>query len=241
VKSIYRHADDLGAVRVGRRLRFDPHRALAAAEAKSNGHIARKQPLSTLVFAGLRISELVALDCRDVDLATGRLKVRQSKTDAGIRYVDLLPVLRDELIGLKAARDPKPTDPVFPSAAGTRQDRNRVRTRVLNKARERANKTLAAEGLTDLPDLTLHALRRTFASLLIALRPDPAYVMAQMGHTDPTVTLGLYAKVMSGGDADRERLRSLVEGGYLAVAGSGTDLATGKIKAESEGITAEVA
>ena len=30
VKSIYRHADELGAIRVGRRLRFDPDRALAA-------------------------------------------------------------------------------------------------------------------------------------------------------------------------------------------------------------------
>lgn len=45
-----------------------------------------------------------------------------------------------------------------------------------------------------------------------ALGKDPAYVMGQMGHTDPTVTLGLYAKVMSVGDDDRERLRLLVAG-----------------------------
>jgi integrase len=48
------------------------------------------------------------------------------------------------------------------------------------------------------PDgLTLHALRRPFASVLVALGRDPAYVMGQMGHTDPTLTLSLYAKVMS--------------------------------------------
>jgi hypothetical protein len=55
-----------------------------------------------------------------------RLHVRNSKTDAGVRYVDLLPVLRDELGALKASRD-EAGEFVFPSAAGTRQDRNRVR------------------------------------------------------------------------------------------------------------------
>jgi len=30
VKSLYRHADDLGAIRVGRRVMFDPERALSA-------------------------------------------------------------------------------------------------------------------------------------------------------------------------------------------------------------------
>ncbi len=50
---------------------------------------------------------------------------------------------------------------------------------------------------------------------------DPAYVMAQMGHTSPTMTLGLYAQVMNVAEADRDRLRQLVNGGYLAVDGSG--------------------
>ena len=206
------------------------------AGAKSNGQIARRAMLATMTFAGLRIGELIALDWRDVDLAAGRLRVRQSKTDAGIRYVDLLPVLREELSTLKAGRKPKPTDPVFPSAVGTRQDRNRVRSRVLAGAVKGANKQLEAEDLTALPDgLTLHALRRTFASLLIAIGKDPAYVMGQMGHTDPTVTLGLYAKVMSVGEDDRDRLRALVGANYLALAGTGDDLAADRA---SEGASA---
>jgi integrase len=219
-------------------------------EAKSNGQIARRAMLATMTFAGLRISELIALDWRDVDLAAGRIRVRQSKTDAGIRYVDLLPVLRDELDGLKAARNPNPDDPVFASAVGTRLDRNRVLKRVLGRparvvkgekvpgtgAVGLANKQLEAEGLTALPDgLTLHALRRTFGSLLIAIGRDPAYVMGQMGHTDPTVTLGLYAKVMSVGEGDRERLRALVGGDYLALAGTGGDLADVTAPSEAEG------
>jgi hypothetical protein len=55
---------------------------------------------------------------------------------------------------------------------------------------------------------------------------DPAYVMAQMGHTNPAMMLGPYSKVMNASEGDRERLRQPVDGGYLAVDGSGGDLAT---------------
>jgi integrase len=39
---------------------------------------------------------------RHVDLASGWLRVNQSKTDAGVRDVRLLPVLREELAAWKA-------------------------------------------------------------------------------------------------------------------------------------------
>jgi hypothetical protein len=39
------------------------------------------------------------------------------------------------------------------------------------------------------------------------------------------MTLGLYAQVMNVAEADRQRLRALVEGDYLAVAGSGSAVA----------------
>jgi integrase len=69
---------------------------------------------------------------------------------------------------------------------------------VLCKAIKRANAQLAADRQTPLPEgLTLHALHRTCASVLVALGKDPRYVMAQLGHTDPTVTLGIYAQAMT--------------------------------------------
>ncbi|HZL48674.1 MAG TPA: site-specific integrase [Solirubrobacteraceae bacterium] len=210
------------------------------AQSRPDQRLPRRAMLATLVFAGLRISEMIALDWRDVDLAAGRLKVRQSKTDAGVRYIDLLPVLASELRSLKAARKPAQSDPVFPSAAGTRQCRNRVRGRVLAGAIKAANEKLEGGGLTALPDgLTLHALRRTFASVLVALGRDPAYVMYQMGHTSPTMTLGLYAKPMP--DEDRARLRALVEGSDMAVSGSSAVLAASDSAAEVEALSAEMA
>ena len=36
--------------------------------------------------------------------------------------------------------------------------------------------------------------------------------MDQIGHSSPTVTLGIYAQVMRTSDEDRKRLRQLVEG-----------------------------
>jgi integrase len=181
-------------------------------DAKTNGRIERRALLATLTFAGLRISEAIDLQWRDINLAGARLRVRESKTGAGVRNVDLLPTLLDELTSLKAkAGTVEQAQAVFPSAAGTRQDRNRVRNRVLAPAIRKANEQLIADGSAPLPDgVTLHALRRTFCSLLVALGRDPAYVMKQMGHSDPTVTLGIYAKVMDAREEDRARLRSLV-------------------------------
>ncbi len=184
------------------------------AEAASNRGGGRRALLATLTFGGLRIGEALALDWREVDLAGGRLTVRTSKTDAGVRTVDLVAVLRDELLAHRArAGDVEPEAPVFPSASGRRHDRNHVRNRVLAPAVKRANERRAFDHLAPLPEgLTLHALRRTCANVLVALGRDPAYVMAQLGHTDPQMTLGIYAQVMQASAEDRERLRTLVEG-----------------------------
>ena len=72
-----------------------------------------------------------------------------------------------------------------------------------------ANAELKRRGEVALPDaLTPHSLRRTFASLLVALGRDPAVVMRQMGHTSPQMTLGVYAAAMQWTDDERERLRA---------------------------------
>ena len=65
--------------------------------------------------------------------------------------------------------------------------------------------------------------------------------MAEMGHTDPAMTLGPDAKVMSTTEADQDRLTQLVNGAHLAVAGSGSDPARTMASTKAEGITAEAA
>lgn len=63
-------------------------------------------------------------------------------------------------------------------------------------------------------------LRRTFASLLFAIGEPPPYVMAQMGHTTPDLTLAIYAHQMNRRDGEPERLKALVEGVDWAAMGS---------------------
>jgi integrase len=170
--------------------------------------------LSVLVFAGLRIGELCELRWRDVDLAAGRLRVDEAKTDAGQRDVKLRPVLRDVLAALKAGATDRGAEAlVFPTSRGRALSQSNVRSRILAKAVERANKGLAEDDDPPLPDgLTPHSLRRTFASMLYALGESPAVVMAEMGHTDPALALRIYAQAMRRDPGENDRLRALVEG-----------------------------
>lgn len=80
--------------------------------------------LSTFVFVGLRIGELAAL----------RIVVRESKTDAGVRQIDLLPVLRDELVDHKGhALSTAPDEYVFATISGTEPKQSNIRRRVLDR------------------------------------------------------------------------------------------------------------
>lgn len=179
--------------------------------------IDRRPIIATLLFAGLRANELCALSWRDVDLANGRLHIARSKTTAGLREIHLLPILRDELAMQKAsAADAEPDDPVFPTGAGGRRDKDNLRNRILASATKRANELLQERGAMPLPrGLTPHKLRHTFASILVATGEDPASVMSQLGHTDPKFTLRVYTHMMRRGDGERERLKALVEGEKL--------------------------
>ena len=174
----------------------------------------RRPIIATLLFAGPRAGELCGLVWRDIDLANGRIHIGRSKTHAGLREINLLPVLRDELVLQKArAYRCGPEDPVFPTATGGRRDKDNLRNRILASAVKRADELLEERSALPLPrGLTPHKLRHTFASILIATGEDPASVMGQLGHTDPKFTLRVYTHIMRRGKGERERLKALVEG-----------------------------
>ena len=181
---------------------------LDAQARRDRQHITRRAILATLVFAGPRLGELCGLRWRDVDLTARRLTIRESKTEAGVRQVDILPALRRELERLPRCR---PDDLVFATHRGTPHSQSNIRNRVLAPAIEIANKQLEGRGEVPLPQgLTPHKLRHTFASLLVALGVDPGSVMDQLGHTDPTFTLRVYRHGMRRDVAAKEALRELV-------------------------------
>ena len=172
----------------------------------------RRATVATLLLAGPRASELCQLRWRDVDLAGGRLHIGRSKTQAGLREITLLALLRDELAAHKAtSARTGPDDLVFPTSQGAIRDKDNLRNRVLAPVVERADRLLTTRGHPPLPaGITPHKLRHTFASLLVACGEDPASVMAQLGHTDPKFTLRVYAHVMHRDPAERVRLQTLV-------------------------------
>ena len=173
----------------------------------------RRALLATLVFGGLRIGEALSLRWRDVDLERDTMHVTAAKTDAGMRTVNVLPVLRDELTNYRDQRPVSGDDLLFGTGTGRPHCAGNVRRRILARAIERANGALEQHGVDPLPDaLTPHALRRTFASLLFAVGETPPYVMAQMGHTSANLTLSVYARQMDRRDGEPKRLSALVEG-----------------------------
>jgi len=89
------------------------------------------------------------------------------------------------------------SDVVFPTREGRRDSPSNIRNRFLSKAVERANVALLDHGREPILRATPHSLRRTFISLLLATGADVPYVMAQAGHADPKMTLGVYAQVIA--------------------------------------------
>jgi integrase len=194
-------------------------------------HVPRRVMLATFVLAGLRISELTGLRWRDVDLVANRITVRESKTDAGVRTVDLLPALADALREYKQAgldvrgrrlrlvdgREYRASlkraagELVFPTSNGKQFGASNIRRRVLDKAVERANERLAEVDDVPLPEgLTPHKLRHTFCSVLVALGVDPGSVMDQMGHTDASFTMRVYRHGMRRDPHSKQAWRELV-------------------------------
>ena len=173
----------------------------------------RRAVIATLALTGLRVSELCALERHDVDVARARISVRDAKTDAGVRTVDIRPRLLTELTAYREAQAGAVIDaPAFPTAAGTRRDRNNVSGRVITPVVKRANELRAKR---DQPPITIavtpHTFRRTYITFMLAAGFDVPYVQDQVGHTDPITTLGIYARVIRRADRDklRDELREL--------------------------------
>jgi integrase len=107
------------------------------------------------------------------------------KTEAARREIDMSDYLRCELLRHKAAsRFKADTDFVFCTRTGAPFPWSNVATRGLHKAAE----SLRA------PRPKFHNLRDTFASMLIANGIDVVTVAKQLGHSDPSITLTVYAR-----------------------------------------------
>ena len=169
----------------------------------------RRALIALLCVAGPRISEAIAADRGDFDLAVGRWRIPEAKTDAGERDVELTMFLADELrehvARMQALRRPTGgRKPMWPTRTGGRLNPSNIRGRLLAETVARVNERREAKGKMLLPPrVTPHSLRRTFASLALTAGRDPRWVMGQLGHTDARLTLSVYAQVMQRKRVDR--------------------------------------
>jgi integrase len=160
--------------------------------------------VATVLYTGLRISELLGLVWDDVDFEAGVIHVRAQlsrahrgaparrvppKTPSSVRDVPLLAQLARQLSAHRQqSRFAGGGDWVFATARGTPYGHRNVSRRALGRAAQRA-------GLNDdgWPPLRFHDLRHTFAShLIIDLGLDPAQVSRILGHARTTITLDIY-------------------------------------------------
>ncbi|MDN5977426.1 tyrosine-type recombinase/integrase [Acidipropionibacterium jensenii] len=171
------HAD-LSGLHAGRAVKRDPVylsvAQIGALAAATGAHDAAMVWL--LATCGLRISEACRLDVGDVKAERGRLRVRKSKNGEG-RDV---PVSATVLAMLDLGRGD--AEPLLTNSRGGRVDPDNWRSRVFAVARAKA----------DMPDVRIHDLRHTAASLAIASGADVKAVQRMLGHKSARMTLDLY-------------------------------------------------
>ncbi|GAA4342079.1 tyrosine-type recombinase/integrase [Microbacterium rhizosphaerae] len=160
------------------------------------------------VFAGLRLGEAAGLQLRDVNFLGRSLTVARQVQGATIKTARIVPpkyesertvYVPDELMASLAAhvKRQQVTDQdeqLFVTPLGRLWNRN--------NAAEEWRRIRAATGLSD--GVTLHTLRHTFASNLIAQGCDVVTVQRALGHSTPSITLNVYSHLWPSAE-DRTR------------------------------------
>jgi len=163
---------------------------IQALVSSANGAGAAAVPV--LLFAGLRVAELLGLTWADTDFERQQIHVRFQmsrdgkrvplKTDAGFRDVILMDEVAHRLRKHRlAARFSADDDLVIANGVG--------RTLGYTKLRKAF---VAATRAAGLDDVTPHTCRHTFASILIDQGCNVEFVSQQLGHTSTKTTWDLY-------------------------------------------------
>jgi integrase len=156
---------------------------------------------------GMRIGEATALQWQDLDFEKNYIVVRRNiphhrhvettKTQASQRKVDMSPELAAELKRLRTERKKQALadgesfdmeDWVFPNEDGSPMHYTNFLRRVWHKVQDQAK----------VRRRTPHDLRHSWASHMLAAGADLAYVSAQLGHANPSITLRIYSHWVPG-------------------------------------------
>lgn len=157
---------------------------------------------ATMAFAGLRVSEALALRWRMVDLAAGMLHVPGTKTEASSQPVPMTDDLVAELKAHRRRSLEHGLQRVHRDALVFPHDRRNV-LRAVYKAGDDAKLNPAG-----LPRVSCHDLRHSCAGLLFSANVAYPRIAEILRHSDVRVTLATYAGLV---EADRAKLRDDLE------------------------------
>jgi integrase len=159
------------------------------------------------VHCGLREGELLGLRWDDVDLKAGKLSVRRTLSETRTGHVFEPPKngkgrsIRLTTGTVEALRSHRKRqneerlvlgskwqdhDLVFPSQRGTTMNAKNLTSRTFKPILKRAG----------LPDIRLHDLRHTCATLLLSRGVHPKFVQELLGHATISITLDTYSHVL---------------------------------------------
>jgi len=179
------------------------------------------EPLGTICFVlcatGMRIGEVLALRIDDLDLKRRLIHVQSSvyagvldtpKSEASIASLPMPPVLANRLETFLASKHFRQ------NGLGLVFANRRLRPFSANKLREkRLHPLLKSLGI---PVAGFHAFRHGVATALIDRGASITTVGAQLRHSDPRITLGLYAHVVPKSQRDAvDGLASVISSGQL--------------------------
>lgn len=135
--------------------------------------------LALAIQAGLRVSELIGLNCGDVALSTGA-HIRCEGKGRKQRSVPLTAPAHTVLSVWLAERTGHPQDPLFPTRTGRRLSRDAIERRVTTHA------ATAAKRCVTLKDKKLHphVLRHSCAMALLQAGVDSTVIALWLGHAD---------------------------------------------------------
>ena len=162
-----------------------------------------------ILTSGVRIGEALGLTVADLDPAHGLIRVEYQlardggriplKTNESRRAIDIPPALVERLLRLVRERGDEANASafLFASRSGAGLERKVVRA-ALDRAVKAAN--------LPTPKPTLHDLRHSHASMLIALDHNLADIQHRLGHRKPDTTLRIYTHQWKYRDAQKSRI-----------------------------------
>lgn len=154
---------------------------------------------------GMRQGELIGANLRDLDLLAGRLHVRRHyDRAAGLltlpkdneeRVLNLIPPARAVFEAWLADQGGRGDDePIFPAPRSRARINGQYLTRVVEKAMAKAKPPIPKVGANGRPRKSFHAFRSTFDRLCREQGRNPEWIQAQLGHSDPRLTLVTYGR-----------------------------------------------